>query len=127
METSMKRFIKLAEADKKWIEKAFGISRVMVNYALGFDPKHGRSALAGKIRNLALLRGGQVTLEVPECETIHDARGMMTQTFENGAKVEVNKKTGELEVKDAKGATVRRLKISMIEQLYAEQAFAAGL
>ena len=35
----MKKYIKISEENKKWIEQALKISRVMLNHALYFDPK----------------------------------------------------------------------------------------
>lgn len=124
----MKRYIKLAEEDKKWIERAFGISRVMVNYALGFDPKRGNSDLAKRIRVVAKQRGGLLAYdEIPACETIHDSRGVMRQEFDNGATLMIDKSNGLVWVRDRNGNVVREVKDCSIEQLYVEQEFAAAL
>lgn len=41
---------------------------------------------------------------LPECETIHDAEGVMTQIFGNGYLIRVQKNTGLVEVFDNLGA-----------------------
>jgi len=84
------------------------------------------SDLARKIRTVALEKGGQIILTIPEYETIHDAKGMMSQIFPNGAKIEVNKNTGDTVVihKDKVRAKVHNISI---RQLYALQEFAAGI
>lgn len=127
METKVKRMIQITNENRAFLLKTFGVTREMIRYALVFDQKHGRSDLAKRIRKTALEHGGVVVNVVPECETIHDANGMMRQRFENGITLEVNKNTGWLTVTDRAGRKVREANCSTIEQFYMEQIFAAGL
>lgn len=127
METKVKRMIQITNENRAFLLKTFGVTREMIRYALVFDQKHGRSDLAKRIRKTALEHGGIVVNVVPECETIHDANGMMRQRFENGVTLEVNKNTGWLTVTDRAGRKVREANCSTFEQFYMEQIFAAGL
>lgn len=127
METKVKRMIQITNENRAFLLKTFGVTREMIRYALVFDQKHGRSDLAKRIRQTALEHGGIVVNVVPECETIHDANGMMRQRFENGAMLEVNKSTGWLIIMDKTGRKVREASCPTIEQLYMEQIFASGL
>ena len=123
----MKKYIKLQKKDKDFVLSAFNISGVMLSYALNFDKKRGNSELAKKIRTLALQRGGVLMNELPECETIHDANGMMLQAFANGAMMKIDKNSGAFETKDRKGNVVRKGHLVKFDELYVEQEFAAGL
>ncbi|AGB29729.1 hypothetical protein Prede_2606 [Prevotella dentalis DSM 3688] len=127
METKVKRMIQITNEDRAFLLKTFGVTREMIRYALVFDKKHGRSDLAKRIRTVALQRGGKLMNLIPECETIHDANGMMRQQFENGAQIELNKSTAWLRVTDRHGKHVREVSCPTIQQLYIEQVFAAGL
>lgn len=124
----MKKYIKISEENKKWIEQALKISRVMLNHALYFDPKRGNSDLAKRIRKLALHRGGVLMNELPVFETIHNtASGEMVQEFPNGAKLVAGLATGTVKVYDKAGVIRHRVENCTIERLYIEQLFAAGL
>ena len=124
----MKKYIKISEENKKWIEQALNISRVMLNHALYFDPKRGNSDLAKRIRKLALHRGGVLMNELPAFETIHNTvAGEMVQPFENGAKLVMAWATGNVKVFDKKGNVCRDVHIRTIEELTEMQLFAAGL
>lgn len=124
----MKKYIKISEENKKWIEQALKISRVMLNHALYFDPKRGNSDLAKRIRKLALHRGGVLMNELPVFETIHNtASGEMVQEFPNGAKLVAELATGTVKVYDKAGVIRHRVENCTIERLYIEQLFAAGL
>ena len=87
----MKKFIEISRKDRDFIAKTFGITDRMVNKGIYYESD---SALAKRIRTLALHRGGVIMNVVPEVETIHDAGGLMMQTFANGARLFVNKETG---------------------------------
>lgn len=91
----MKRYIHIAREDREFIEKAFGVSGRMVYNALTFDAKKGNSDLARRIRKIAMDRGGVVMVETPEVETLHDYDGVISQYFPNGAKLELDKETGD--------------------------------
>lgn len=124
----MKKYIKISTKEKEWIMSAFEISRVMVNYALGFDKKRGNSDLAKRIRQLALQRGGVLMNELPAFETIHNTTtGEMVQEFPNGAKLVAELTTGTVKVYDKAGVIRHRVENCAIERLYMEQLFAAGL
>lgn len=92
---TMKRYIHIAREDREFIEKAFGVSGRMVYNALTFDAKKGNSDLARRIRKIAMDRGGVVMVETPEVETLHDYDGVISQYFPNGAKLELDKETGD--------------------------------
>ena len=87
----MKKFIQISRKDRDFIAKTFGITDRMVGKGLYYE---SYSELAKRIRTLALQRGGVIMNVVPEVETIHDAGGLMMQTFANGARLFVNKETG---------------------------------
>lgn len=87
----MKKFIQISRKDRDFIAKTFGITDRMVGKGLYYE---SYSALAKRIRTLALQRGGVIMNVVPEVETIHDAGGFMTQTFANGVQLIINKETG---------------------------------
>ena len=87
----MKKFIQISRKDRDFIAKTFGITDRMVGKGLYYE---SYSALAKRIRTLALQRGGVIMNVVPEVETIHDAGGLMMQTFADGARLFVNKETG---------------------------------
>lgn len=124
----MKKYIKISEENKKWIEQALKISRVMLNHALYFDPKRGNSDLAKRIRKLALHRGGVLMNELPVFETIHNTvAGEMIQPFENGAKLVMVWATGNVKVFNKKGELCRDIHINTIEELTNAQCFAASL
>lgn len=123
----MKKYIKLDEKEKQWIMSAFEISRVMVNYALGFDKKRGNSDLAKRIRQLALQRGGVLVNELPVFETIHNSNGVMRQTFPNGAEIMVDTSAGFVDLHDKKGTLVKALNECSVKQLYELQELAASL
>lgn len=87
----MKKFIQISRKDRDFIAKTFGITDRMVGKGLYYE---SYSALAKRIRTLALQRGGVIMNVVPEVETIHDAGGFMKQTFANGVQLIINKETG---------------------------------
>ena len=87
----MKKFIQISRKDRDFIAKTFGITDRMVGKGLYYE---SYSALAKRIRTLALQRGGVIMNVIPEVETIHDAGGLMMQTFADGARLFVNKETG---------------------------------
>lgn len=92
------KYIELPAAKKARIRRALGVSRVTLWSALTFQ---SQSALAEKIRRMALQDGGRVISEVdvtngfmPNCEIAfeHDADGVrrIIQTFSNGVRVELD-------------------------------------
>ena len=91
----MKRYIEVSDENRDFLVRAFGVTRPMVSMSLNYMRS---SALGAKIRHLAIERGGVRMVSLPEFETIHDANGMMTQTFPNGARLEFNKSDGSVTV-----------------------------
>lgn len=119
--------IEISKEVREKIKRTFGISDAMVSYALNYNEQKGQSDLAKKIRKVALENGGRHMVSWPECETIHDANGMMTQTFDNGSKIEVNKNTGDACWFDPKGVKRGEQKSITIQQLYVMQELAASI
>lgn len=100
------KYIELPTAKKARIRRALGVSRVTLWSALTFQTQ---SALAEKIRRMALQDGGRVMSEVdvtngfmPNCETDfeHDACGVrrIIQTFSNGVRVEFDNATSTADI-----------------------------
>lgn len=109
------------------IMKAFGVTRQTVGNALNYRGERGQSDLAKRIRIMALQNGGRHMASWPECETIHDAFGMMRQVFDNGSKIEVDKSTGDACWFDPKGVKRGEQKNITIQQLYVMQELAASI
>lgn len=126
METSNRRIEVSTEVRNKII-KTFGVTGRTVNNALNYNGgSRSQTDLAKRIRIMALENGGRHMVSWPECETIHDALGMMTQTFDNGSKIEVNKNTGDACWFDPKGVKRGEQKSITIQQLYVMQELAAS-
>lgn len=109
------------------IERVFGVTRKTVGNALAYRGERGQTDLAKRIRIMALENGGRHMVSWPECETIHDASGMMSQVFDNGAKIEVDKHTGDACWFDPKGVKRGEQKNISIQQLYVMQELAASI
>lgn len=96
------KYIELPAGKKARIRRALGVSRVTLWSALTFQTQ---SALAEKIRRMAMQDGGRVMNEVdvtdgfmPNCETAYerDDNGQVrriVQTFSNGVRVEFDNDT----------------------------------
>lgn len=126
MESNNRRIEVTGEVRSK-IMRTFGVSRQTVGNALNYRGERGQSDLAKRIRIMALENGGRHMVSWPECETIHDALGMMIQTFDNGSKIEVNKNTGDACWFDPKGMKRGEQKNITIQQLYVMQELAASI
>lgn len=126
MESNNRRIEVTGEVRSK-IMRTFGVSRQTVGNALTYRGERGQSDLAKRIRVMALENGGRHMVSWPECETIHDADGMMHQTFDNGSKIEVNKNTGDACWFDPKGVKRGEQKNISIQQLYVMQKLAASI
>ena len=120
------RRIEVTTEVRRKIEKTFGVTRKTVANALNYTGDRGQTDLAKRIRVMALENGGRHMVSWPECETIHDALGMMTQTFDNGSKIEVNKNTGDACWFDPKGVKRGEQENITIQQLYVMQELAAS-
>ena len=118
----MKKVISVTRDQRDFLCKAFGVTKVMVSYALNYHPTQGQSELAKKIRNLALLRGGYLLVTAPASDVVYDADGVMKQFFENGWMWEADKHTGLLEVKNEMGEIVERKEDAHLTDIESVQA-----
>lgn len=90
METG--RLIELPIRERRKIECTLGVSKSLVSQALSYQRSGEKSE---EVREMALrLPEGRQMRYLPECETIHDANGMMRQIFPNGHLLVVDKATG---------------------------------
>lgn len=95
------RYIEVSPRIKREIQAKFGVTQQAVSMALSFQRKGG---LSKEIRDYALVQPeAKVMRYTPECETIHDHEGIMTQTFSNGWTLRATKSTGLVEVFTAEG------------------------
>ena len=117
----MKQVISVTRDQRDFLCKAFGVTKVMVSYALNYHPTQGQSELAKKIRNLALQRGGYVMCCAPESEVVHDADGVMRQYFDNGWWWEADKRNGLLVVFDEKGNLKKSIEDAKLADIDAVQ------
>ena len=92
MATTMQRHIEVDADVRKRIMRTLGITEGGLSLALKYK-RDGEDAQ--KARILALEMGGKVYCTIPECETIHDADGKMTQVFPNGARLIIDKGSSE--------------------------------
>lgn len=85
----MKKQIFIDREGKKFLQKLFGCTHVMVWKALTFESD---SDLARRIRKAALERGGKLSdSNLPDCETFHTDEAM-TQVFSPRVKLIAYKK-----------------------------------
>ena len=117
----MKKVISVSRDQRDFLCKAFGVTKVMVSYALNYHPTQGQSELAKKIRSLALQRGGYVMCCAPESEVVHDTDGVMRQYFDNGWWWEADKRTGLLVVLDEKGHLKKSIEDAKLADIEAVQ------
>lgn len=117
------RYIAASLEDIAYIHRTLGVTRRFVYMALRFDTNGERSQL---IRQMALARGAQLKVVVPEVETWFDANGYMYQRFLNGALLLINKKTGH-GVLHFKGEQVWQKDNLLLTDVEAIQARAAAL
>lgn len=90
----MKKYIHIARTDREFIQQAFNVTGRTIDNALRFDEKRGFTDTAKRIRKIAMERGGVVMSVIPEMETLHDYDGVICQYFPNGAKLELDKESG---------------------------------
>lgn len=119
----MQRQIKLPASVSKKIIEELGIAQGFFSLAMNYK-RNGEGS--ERVRALALARGGVVYCCAPECETIHDAEGKMTQTFANGAKIIIDKHTGEARI-EHKGELVSTYSHVSIRRLSRLQQIASSL
>lgn len=121
------RRIELSSAARQKIMKAFRVTGKTVSNALNFAGDRGQTELAKKIRVMAFQNGGRLMVTWPECETIHDASGVMEQTFGNGCVLKVWKNTGEAKLWYREKLIQHIEKDLTIAGLYVLQEQASGL
>ena len=120
----IKRQIEVSKEVRENIEKVFNCTRISVWRALSFESESEQSK---RIRVYAIKNGGVTLVTAPECETIHDANGFMSQWFNNGALIEIDKNSGHADVYDRYGRKMQQHDNVTIPQLYVIQEFAAAL
>ena len=122
----MKKYIHVTKEVREHLMKNFGVTNVMVWYALTFHPNRGNSDLAKRIRCCAIQNGGIVLTELPAVETFHDHDGYMRQYLPNGVLLEVNKSNGDVDV-IFKGESVKHYENVFVRDLKGIQNWAATL
>ena len=122
----MKKYIHVTKEVREKLMNNFGVTNVMVWYALTFHPKRGNSDLAKRIRCCAIQNGGIVLNELPAMETFHDHDGYMRQYLPNGVLLEVNKSNGDVDV-IFKGESVKHYENVFVRDLKGIQNWAATL
>lgn len=115
----MGKYIYLGSAERKKLREGMHISNALVTYALNFEID---SELARKIRYTALKHfGGELRMDLPIDETIHDSTSGMVQRFKNGCGFILNKHTGETGILNKDGALIKMVSIKTFEELEALQ------
>jgi|GEM_PF-601430 hypothetical protein len=118
---TIQRYIEVKPEVRKDIMKTLGITEGGLSFALSYK-RDGE--VSRRARELAIAQGGMAYCTIPECETIHDANGQMTQLFPNGAVLVIDKASsegrlmydGEL-VETYHGVTIRMLSDIQIKAL----------
>ena len=118
--------IDVSQEVREKIAKTFGVSKVLVSYALNYNEQRGQSELAKKIRKMAMENGGKRMAYLPAFETAHTHNGIMEQTFDNGAKLVADMHTGAVDVFDPKGVLRKQSENVSIPELYVLQNMAAA-
>ena len=118
--------IEISKEVREKIKRTFGISDAMVSYALNFNEQKGQSDLAKKIRKMAIENGGRRMAYLPAFETAHTHNGIMTQEFDNGAKIVADMHSGTVKVFDPTGVMRQEQENVSIPQLYVLQNVAAA-
>jgi len=118
--------IEVSTEVRKKLEKIFGVTGKTVSNALNYAGERGATELAKKIRRAAMENGGRRMAYLPAFETAHTHNGIMTQTFDNGAKLVADMHTGSVEVFDTKGVLRHQSENVSIPELYVLQNMAAA-
>lgn len=129
MRTTSERYIDATEEATARLAKAFECKEKMVYLALTYRKDTEK---ARKIRHAAVNEYGAVPMvHCPECETLHnvtaDGRQLMVQNFNNGVKLEIDKKSGDAVVYDRRGEVLCTCRIERIPELTELQEYAKGL
>lgn len=128
-----KRIIAVTPEEAKYLARLFNVSHVTVWAALKYNKSN---LIHKKIRMAAIERGNPQMILAPEFDTIYlnnreDAdEGMtryMVQTFENGATLEGNFKTGLVEIRDKRGDVKGQWRNPQMTELKAIQEVAMSL
>lgn len=87
------RYINVPPRVRKQIEQELNVSSALVSLSLCYR-RHGTQAK--QIRERALQsEEAEIFCYIPECETIHDSKGFMRQTFKNGYLLILEKETSK--------------------------------
>lgn len=122
----MRKYIHITREDRDFIMKALGVTERSVFNAVMYDECRGNSALARKIRKLAMDRGGIAMVKVPEAECLFDADGYIRQYLPNDTLLEFSREDGGCDVFH-KGCKVRRYENVMINDIPNIQNWASAL
>lgn len=122
-------YIKVTNETRAKLARRFEVEEKTVYLALTY---RRNSATARKIRYTAVNEFGGVPMaHCPECETMHNitagGRSLMVQNFDNGARLEVDKQTGEAVVYDRRGEVLQRKQIHRVSELSEIQLYAESL
>ncbi|MEE1140282.1 MAG: hypothetical protein UHP25_02730 [Prevotella sp.] len=123
----MKKYIHVTKEVREHLMNNFGVTNVMVWYALTFHPNRGNSDLAKRIRMFALQKGGIVMVVSPEKETLHDSDDYMRQYLPNDVMLEFSKKEDAGCDVYHKGVKVRHYDKVMVSDIPEIQNWAATL
>ncbi len=110
------RYIDVEAGITTKIVKVFNVSRMTVWKALN---NHSDTDIAKRIRKMAIENGGVEKMALPIWETFHDADGFMRQYYPNGARIEIDKSTGNATAyyKDAIIARIEDISFPALERL----------
>lgn len=111
----MGKYISLSKEGRKKIVEIFKISKGMVSLALNFKVD---SVLTRRVQYSAIKHyGGELRMDLPIEDTIHDSNGCMVQRFKNGYKLILDKHTGKTIILDKDRVPVKAASIKTFEEL----------
>lgn len=120
----MGKYISLSKEGRKKIMEIFKISKGMVSLALNFKVD---SVLTRRVQYSAIKHyGGELRMDLPIEETIHDSNGGMVQRFKNGCGLILDKHTGKTTILDKDRALIKTVSIKTFEELEAIQTEVAA-
>lgn len=120
----MGKYISLSKEGRKKIMEIFKISKGMVSLALNFKVD---SVLTRRVQYSAIKHyGGELRMDLPIEETIHDSNGSMVQRFKNGCGLILDKHTGKTTILDKDRALIKTVVIKTFEELEALQTEVAN-
>ena len=121
----MGKYIYVDKEGRKKLCKAFHTVKSTVSEALSLKTNSEKSK---QIRHTALTQlAGEWRMDLPIAETIHDHAGFMTQLFDNGTVLTMNKKTGYTTIVNRYGDLVKETDVQKISELESCQELAARL